>query len=87
MWQVFDIICYVWVVFSVFCLSPIFLVIWCGCARGALLYEFPGGNQVDGLPPVFNIDPVVVGPPRRSANMCDLRRNFRIFGLCFVFGQ
>ena len=37
--------------FSCVCFSCRFV---CVCRGGALLYESPGGNQVDGLPPAFN---------------------------------
>ena len=32
----------------------------------------PGGNQVDGLPPDFHTDAVVVGRPPLSANIYDI---------------
>ena len=38
----------------------------------ALLYESPGGNQVDGLPPALNIGLVGMGRPRPAAKMCDI---------------
>ena len=38
----------------VFCVGFLFCSVLFGCASGALLYESPGGNQVDGLPPAFH---------------------------------
>ena len=39
------------------CFVLAFFSVWvlCGCACGALLYESPGGNQVDGLPPALHV--------------------------------
>ena len=48
-----DVVCCVCGVF-VFCVGFPFCCVLCGCSCGALLYESPGGNQVDGLPPAFH---------------------------------
>ena len=37
------------------CFFPLARRVWEGAAARILLYESPGGNQVDGLPPVFHL--------------------------------
>ena len=37
-----------------FCVFVFLVGLFYVCRRGVLLYESPGGNQVDGLPPAFN---------------------------------
>ena len=51
---------------SCFCLAPPWFFYF-----AALLYESPGGNQVDGLPPVLHTGVLVVGCPAASAKIYD----------------
>ena len=63
----------------------VFLVgLVCVCRRGALLYESPGGNQVDGLPPAFNTGTMVASwHPRRRATIGTFDRKNKVFdGTC-----
>jgi hypothetical protein len=55
-------------VYVVLCLDGVcFAHFFCG-----LLYESPGGNQVDGLPPVLHTAAVVMGRPPGPANIYDI---------------
>ena len=42
------------VLFLFVCFFPLARRVWEGAAARILLYESHGGNQVDGLPPVFH---------------------------------
>ena len=43
----------------VFVFQFVYAFFLCGVSSGALLYESPGGNQVDGLPPALNTESVL----------------------------
>ena len=51
-----DSVCFAYVFYvSGVCLSMLVFVLASACVCAALLYECPGGNQVDGLPPAFHL--------------------------------